>query len=74
MDAISGLKSSPWAGLGKLVNTHLNSSIFAGRYHNLQSWFPDSIYIAVITTLKNRKAGPFLTHHTIWLIVLFLLT
>ena len=26
-DAISGLKSSPWAGLGKLVNTPLNSSI-----------------------------------------------
>ena len=26
-DAISGLKSSPWAGLGKLVNTPLDSSI-----------------------------------------------
>jgi hypothetical protein len=46
-DAISGLKSSPWAGLGKLVNTPLDSSIFAGRYHNLQYWFSDSIYIAV---------------------------
>ena len=47
-DAISGLKSSPWAGLGKLVNTPLDSSIFAGRYHNLQYWFSDSIYIADI--------------------------
>jgi hypothetical protein len=28
--AISGLKSIPWAGLDKLVNTHLDSSIFAG--------------------------------------------
>jgi len=27
-DAISGLKSSLWAGLGKLVNTPLDSSIF----------------------------------------------
>jgi hypothetical protein len=26
-DAISGLKSSLWAGLGKLVNIPLNSSI-----------------------------------------------
>jgi hypothetical protein len=27
-DAISGLKSSLWVGLGKLVNTPLDSSIF----------------------------------------------
>jgi len=27
-DAISGLKNSPWAGLGKQVNTPLDSSIF----------------------------------------------
>ena len=27
-DVISGFKSSPWAGLGKLLNTPLDSSIF----------------------------------------------
>jgi hypothetical protein len=27
-DAISGLKSSPWAGLGKLANITLDGSIF----------------------------------------------
>jgi hypothetical protein len=52
-DAISGLKSSLWVGLGKLVNTPLDSSIFAGRYHNLQYWFSDSIYIAEITRLAQ---------------------
>jgi hypothetical protein len=57
-DAISGFKSNPWAGLGKLVNTPLDSSNFAGRYHNLQYCFPDSIYIAVNTTHKNYKAEP----------------
>jgi hypothetical protein len=31
-DAISGLKSSLWAGLSKLVNTPLDGSIF-GKFH-----------------------------------------
>ena len=48
--AISGLKSSLWADLGQPVRTSLDSSIFAGRYHNLQYWFSDSIYIAGINT------------------------
>ena len=50
---ISSLKSSPWAGLGKLVNTPLYSSNFAGRYHNLQYCFSDSIYIAEIKRLAH---------------------
>jgi len=50
-DTISGLKSSLWSGLIKLVNTPLDSSIFAGRYHNLQYCFPGSIYIAEIKSL-----------------------
>jgi hypothetical protein len=47
-DGISGLKSSSWAGLGKLVNTPLDSSTFGIWYHNLQYCFSDSIYIAGI--------------------------
>jgi hypothetical protein len=54
-DVISGLKSSLWAGLGKLINIPLASSIFAGRYHNFQYWFYDSIYIADIKSSGHRK-------------------
>jgi hypothetical protein len=53
MDAISGLKSIPWAGFGKLVNTPLDSSIFGIWYHNLQYCFSDSIYIAELTRLAQ---------------------
>ena len=53
-DAISGFKSCPWAGLSKLVNIPLDSSIFAVRYHNLHYWFYDSIYIAVTCNLALR--------------------
>ena len=56
-DAISGFKSSPWAGLSKLVNIPLDSSIFAVRYHNLHYWFYDSIYIARLS--KKYKKGNF---------------
>jgi len=42
-DAISGLKNSLWVGLGKFVNTLLDSSIFGIWYHNLQYCVPDSI-------------------------------
>jgi len=51
-DGISGLKSSSWAGLGKLVNTPLDSSTFGIWYHNFQYCFSDSIYIAEITSLE----------------------
>jgi hypothetical protein len=52
-DGISGLKSSSWAGLGKLVNTPLDSSTFGIWYHNLQYGISGSIYIADV---RNRFA------------------
>jgi len=61
-DAISGLKSSPWSGLGKLVNTPIDSSIFAGRYNNPQYWFSDSIYIAVNTGFELMILNQNLNH------------
>ena len=36
-----------------MVNIPLDSSIFAGRYHNLQYWFSDSIYIAGIQDFND---------------------
>jgi hypothetical protein len=63
-DTISGLKSSLWADLGQLVNKPLVSSIFAGRYHNFQYWFSDSIYIAGIASfwlmISNRNLKDFM--------------
>jgi len=47
-DAISGLKISPWEGLGKPVDTPPGQFKFDGRYHDLQYWFSGSIYFASI--------------------------
>jgi len=63
-DTISGLKSSLWSGLIKLVNTPLDSSIFAGRYHNLQYCFPGSIYIAEYQNKFKPKLSAFLRQHS----------